>query len=124
MIVLRWQKYIFPPYPPNIFSEIGLILTFDEYWFVDACFIRMPSPSEISADRKGIGGVETIRAPEVHALQEPFFLPFYFFTFSRHARAHTECRCDGRQNTNRCLNSELPNFLVLHNALLYKFHTD
>ena len=38
----------------------------------------MPSPSEISADRKGIGGVETIRAPEVHALQEPFF---YFFTF-------------------------------------------
>jgi hypothetical protein len=30
VIVLRWQKYIFPPYPPNIFSEIGLILTFDE----------------------------------------------------------------------------------------------
>ena len=41
----------------------------------------MPSPSEISADRKGIGGVETIRAPEVHALQEPFFLLFYLFTF-------------------------------------------
>ena len=64
-------------------------------------------------------------APEAHALQEPFFftfLLFYLFTFSRHARAHSQYRGDGRQNTNRCLNRELPNFLLIfHNSLVLNF---
>ena len=55
------------------------------------------------------------------ALQEPFFylftfLLFYFFTFSCHARGNAECSGNRRQNTNCCLNHELPNFLFLfHN---------
>ena len=38
-----------------------------------------------------------------------------------HARGNTECSCDGRQNTNRGLNHELPYFLVLHNDLVFDF---
>ena len=60
-------------------------------------------------------------APEASRFRSPFFTfllfyLFYLFTFSCHARGNAQCGCDGRQNTDCCLNHELPNFLFLfHN---------
>ena len=38
-----------------------------------------------------------------------------------HARGHSQCRCNGRQHTNGCLNREFPKCLVLHNDLVFDF---
>ncbi len=52
---------------------------------------------------------------ELCELPSSLFLPFYFLC---HARGHAQCRCNGRQHTNGCLNREFPKCLVLHNALV------
>ena len=38
----------------------------------------------------------------------------------RHAAGHSQCRCDGRQHTNGCLNCEFPKCLVLHGKHRFK----
>ena len=47
-------------------------------------------------------------------MRQPHFFEFYFFPFSCHAAGHSQCRCNGRQHTNGCLNCEFPKCLVLH----------
>ena len=63
---------------------------------------------------------ETKKRADVEC-QSSLLLLFYFFTFSsRHARGDTQCRCDGRQHTNGCLDCEFPKCLVLHGKLRFK----
>ena len=59
--------------------------------------------------------------PRSIPLQEPLLL-FYASHFPchantsnlRHAAGYSQCRCDGRQHTNGCLDCEFPKSLVLH----------
>ena len=46
--------------------------------------------------------------------------PLFYFYLLHHAAGHSQCRCDGRQHTNGCLDCEFPKCLVLHNKLRFK----
>ncbi len=60
--------------------------------------------------RRGISREMIGERPPKHSASGAVFLMFNV----SHAAGHAQCRCDGRQHTNGCLNREFPKCLVLH----------